>query len=188
MNLINFLVRLSLVTYLSINAWNTLQNVTESSSLLTKRYQQFQETIQARTSLNFHPYVSHQLVSKNAEILTKGLAYAVLGFGAASLLVCKGFAIFLGMVYFLEQLVVLNFAKVNLLTTLDEFREISFAFLVLFVCFCVAWCGKGKSCTRNPTPSKPERKRNEKEEKKTTPPPPVHQTNSKAQLNKKRGH
>ena len=147
MNLTNFLVRLTLVVYLSITAYETLKNIDSSSETLSQSYKTFQQTFQTRTNLNFHERLSHQSVSKHAKCATQGLAYAILGLGAATLLICQGFAILLGFVYLIQQMVLMNFAKFDMLSSLEEFHQLSLCLFIVLVCFMVAQCGSGKgSC------------------------------------------
>ena len=146
MNLTNFLVRLSLVTFITIGAWNQLQNVDTTTEQFLESYKTFQNTFTSRTNLNFHQTISHQNLTKHGKCITKGLSYVLLALGAASLLICQGFTFLLGLVYFLQQVVVMNFAKFDQNSSLDEFRELSLCLLIIFVC-CMASCGKGNgSC------------------------------------------
>lgn len=146
MNLTNFFVRLSLITFLAIGAWNTLQNLDERTQTLLTNYKTFQKTFTERTNLNFHQTITHQNMTPHAECITKAFSWALLGLGAASLLICKGFTFLLGLVYLVQQVVALNFAKFDFATTLDEFRELALCMLVVFVCFMVAFTGGKAAC------------------------------------------
>jgi hypothetical protein len=146
MSLLAFLIRFSLAVFLGITAYQNLQNLGESSKRLSDNYLTFQKTFTSRTGLGFHEKLSHSFLNQHVECVTKYLSYAILGLSVLSLLVCRMFTPLLGLVYFLEQTVHLNFAKLTHVSKLEEYQEFSLAVFILLTCMMVGCCGSNNSC------------------------------------------
>ena len=137
-NCCSFLVRLALATFVTIGAYQNLQNLPKSSETLLKNYQQFQTTFTNRTNLNFHEKISHSFLSDHAEDITKYLSWALIALSLGSLFVCPMLTPLVGLLYFSEQTIHLNFANMSHTSKLQEVQEFSLALFVLMTSLLVA--------------------------------------------------
>lgn len=137
-NCCSFLVRLALAAFITIGAYQNLQNIPASSETLLNNYKQFQNTFTERTNLNFHEKISHSFLTDHAECITKYLSYALIALSLASLLVCPMITPLVGVLYFAEQTVHLNFANMSHTSKLQEIQEFSLAVFILMTSMMVA--------------------------------------------------
>ncbi len=154
-----FFVKLSLVLFLSLGAWNTLNNLEENSEVFMQSFKTFQSTFTSKTGVKFHDTLDHSKVDPIKEDVVKYTAYAIIGLGILSLLSSSCFTLLMALVYFLHESIRLNLFSFNQNTNLNQIQELALALFIVFVSFQVACSGCKTQCNRKKSVSEDRKKR-----------------------------
>ena len=117
MSMCNFVLRLGFLAFFALNAWNTLQNHSAHTNKFKESYKKFETTLSTRTGVQLPDVLRHTNVHKHSELIVTVIAYAQLGLSAAALLICGGLTSLVGLTYFIQQAIHLNFAGISGKTT-----------------------------------------------------------------------
>ncbi len=140
----NWLTRLFLVLYIGIHAYTIFQDVDTHGDQFMVHYKNFQETFARRAKMEFPAQMTHSNIEHHGACVAKYLSYALLGLGILSLLVCRKLTMLLGLVYFLEELVVQNFVSLTQESTLEELQRFALALFILFSSCYLSRCLKNE--------------------------------------------
>ncbi len=142
-----FILRVGFLAFFALNAWNTLSATETHTSKFKESYKNFETAIHTRTGIQLPEILRHSNVHKHSDLIVKGLAWAQLALAAASLLICGGMTSIVGLVYFIQQVLHLNFANISLKTSFAQFEQIALAVGLLFASVAISGCYKySKHC------------------------------------------
>ena len=147
MGLCTLTLRIGFLAFFALNAWNTLNSTDAHISNFKQNFKNFETTIHTRFGIQFPEFLRHANVHKNSEFIVKFIAWSQLALAAASLLVWGGFTCWVGVLYFLQQMIHLNFANISVKTTFTELEHIALAFGLMLASFGISeCCGSSWQC------------------------------------------
>ncbi len=141
----SFLLRAAFLSFLALNAWNSLQNFEAHHKEFVSNHNAFKQNLQARTGLQV-PVEAAALINLHSENIVKYILWGTLGLSAAALVLSKCLTWTVGFVFLLRQLLALNVVAFTCSTPLAEWERLAFA-VSIFVGSIALSCGnKGGKC------------------------------------------
>ena len=139
-----YITKALILAFFALNAFNTFNNAPAATAVFKADFANFEETIRSRFGIHLPAAIQSSSINKHAfDIVKYGalvqLALSVLGvfWGCASWLV--------GLMYLKEQLIHLNFAKMNLSST-AELEKYALPIALVVAVWAISCCGNKGRC------------------------------------------
>ena len=141
MKITSGIMRALFVAYFALNGWNKYADSKNTSVALVKSYGVFEKTVTARTGVALPDILGSKTFAVYAPVITNVLSVAQIALSALALFGSSLSLGLLGTIYFIQELVHLNVAKLSLTTTAVEAEQfaLSVALFVatwIFACHC----------------------------------------------------
>ena len=141
-----YIVKALILSFFALNAFNTFKNAPAASVAFKTEFANFEETIRSRFGINLPVQIQSLSINK--------LAFEVVKYGALAQLVLSLLGVFwgaasglVGLIYLTQQLVHLNFAKINLSSSAD-LEKYALPIALVVTVWAISFCSSNTKCNK----------------------------------------
>ena len=144
MNIIALAAKMSFLAFFILNGWNQYSDLKTSTATFNKSYQTFEKTVSSRFNLRVPAAISWKALSAHGPFIVQALSLGQILFSVLALMGSSCSFVIVGLIYFAQQLVHLNFAGISTKTSLIEAEQLALSMALLASTF--AYCWYSSSC------------------------------------------
>ncbi len=143
----SFILRALFLSFLALNAWNTLKNFEDHHETFVKEHNAFKQTLETRTGMQVPSEVCAAF-DQHSENIAKYLLWGTLALSLASLLLSGCLTWTVGAIYLTKTIMSLNVAGFNCQTPLAQWESLAFAVAIFMGSVAMSCTGKSGKCAK----------------------------------------